>query len=127
MPRAPSRLLAAALVGGLLTFATAAAQTGGGYDLGWWSVEGGAGVSLGGDFSLTGVAGQADASVVMTGGGFALTGGFMSGGDSRQRAVLIYLPSACRADPCGASSDELEASDLSTSNLATSGQAEPEQ
>ncbi len=51
------------------------AQTGGGFDLSFSSVDGGGTTSTGDSFSLTGVAGQADA-VTSTGGNFALGGGF---------------------------------------------------
>jgi len=62
-----------------LSMATAAyAQSGGGFDLSWSSIDGGgATFSTGGGFELGGTIGQPDASVtVMTGGAFELTGGF---------------------------------------------------
>ena len=55
---------------------TALAQTGGGFDLSWSSVDGGGGNSTGGDFALVGTVGQPDASDALTGGEFTLTGGF---------------------------------------------------
>ena len=51
------------------------------FDIPWHTVDGGGGASSSGNFLLTGTIGQADASTVtMTGGGFAVTGGFWSGG-----------------------------------------------
>jgi len=66
----------------ILTAATmlasdARAQSGGGYDLTWWTIDGG-GITFatGGTFDLGGTAGQPDASSALTGGAFRLTGGF---------------------------------------------------
>ena len=56
----------------------AMAQTGGGYDLTWSTIDGGGATSTGGVYAVTGTVGQPDAQVtpVMTGGPFDLTGGF---------------------------------------------------
>jgi hypothetical protein len=53
------------------------AQSGGGYDLSWWTIDGG-GITFatGGTFDLGGTVGQPDASNALTGGAFSLTGGF---------------------------------------------------
>ncbi len=66
-----------------ILFATATsnslAQSGGGYDLTWSTIDGGGTMnSVGGAFALSGTIGQADGQVapVMTGGTFELTGGF---------------------------------------------------
>ena len=66
----------------ILTAATllasdARAQSGGGYDLTWWTIDGG-GITFatGGAFNLGGTAGQPDASSELAGGAFRLTGGF---------------------------------------------------
>jgi hypothetical protein len=49
------------------------------YDLSWYTIDGGGDMwSTGGGFELSGTIGQPDAAAVMTGGGFALTGGFWS-------------------------------------------------
>ena len=53
----------------------ARAQSGGGFDLSWNTIDGGGGKSSGGVFELSGTIGQPDAGV-MTGGTFTLTGGF---------------------------------------------------
>jgi hypothetical protein len=71
------------------------AQTGGGYDLTWSTVDGGgATFSLDGGYSLGGTIGQPDAGM-LTDGGYTLGGGFWGGG------VLvvqhsIYLPTVLR-------------------------------
>ncbi len=55
----------------------ACAQSGGGYDLSWWTIDGG-GVTFatGGSFTMGGTIGQPDASNTLTGGTYSLTGGF---------------------------------------------------
>ena len=47
----------------------------GGFDLTWFTVDGGGGTSSGGDFVLSGTIGQPDAGD-LAGGGFTLRGGF---------------------------------------------------
>ncbi|MCS7301409.1 MAG: hypothetical protein NZ556_07640 [Fimbriimonadales bacterium] len=63
----------------LLSLMCANAQSGGGYDLTWWTIDGG-GVTFatGGTFNLGGTAGQLDATRLdeLQGGDFRLTGGF---------------------------------------------------
>jgi hypothetical protein len=61
----------------LLCLLGASAQSGGGYDLSWWTIDGG-GITfaVGGTFNLGGTVGQPDASNLLTGGGYSLTGGF---------------------------------------------------
>jgi hypothetical protein len=49
------------------------------YSIDWFTIDGGAGTSTGGPYSLTGTIGQSDANQqVMTGGNFSLSGGFWS-------------------------------------------------
>jgi len=61
----------------LLGMMSANAQSGGSYDLSWWTIDGG-GVTFatGGAFTLGATIGQSDASNALTGGAFSLTGGF---------------------------------------------------
>jgi hypothetical protein len=68
---------------------TVLAQSGGSYDLTWNTVDGGgATFSTGGSYSLGGTIGQADAST-LSGGTYALAGGFWGG----VAAMFgIYLP-----------------------------------
>ncbi len=69
------------------------AQTGGGYDLTWSTMDGGGDMfSTGGSYSLGGTIGQPDAGA-WSGGGHILAGGFWSGGASQYR---IYLPVVLR-------------------------------
>ena len=63
----------------LLAASAALAQSGGGFDLTWSTIDGGGAMnSSGGTFSLSGTVGQPDAQVapVMAGAGYELTGGF---------------------------------------------------
>lgn len=53
---------------------TAHAQSGGAFDLNWFTFDGG-GPSSGGSFSLNGTSGQPEAGT-MSGGNYSLTGGF---------------------------------------------------
>ncbi|HTY86997.1 MAG TPA: hypothetical protein VMB80_05995 [Candidatus Acidoferrum sp.] len=46
------------------------------YSINWFTIDGGGGTSTGGMYSVSGTIGQADAGAQMTGGNFALTGGF---------------------------------------------------
>jgi len=68
------------------------AQTGGGYDLSWSTVDGGGGASSGGSYLLSGTVGQPDAGTV-TGGAWTLMGGFWSSAAARYQ---IYLPIVLR-------------------------------
>jgi hypothetical protein len=56
------------------------AQSGGGYDLTWNSIDGGGMIeSTGGTFSLSGTIGQPDVGVVLGGGAYSLVGDFWAG------------------------------------------------
>ena len=65
------------------------AQSGGGYDLSWSTVDGGGTESSGGSYTLTGTAGQPDAGGVHSGGGYGLVGGFWAA-----TAVVSVSPTA---------------------------------
>lgn len=68
---------------------TASAQSGGGYDLTWNTIDGGgATFSTGGSYSLGGTIGQPDAGS-MSGGTYQLAGGFWGGSSINSK---IYLP-----------------------------------
>jgi hypothetical protein len=78
----------------LLSAGLTRAQSGGGYDLTWSSVDGGGAMwSTDGSYSLGGTAGQPDAGP-LTGGGYTLVGGFWSGGLFGQ---WVYLPLVLRS------------------------------
>jgi hypothetical protein len=80
--------LAAALVLWLLASPPAFAQTGGGYDLTWSTIDAGGSMSSGGGYSLSGTIGQPDAGA-WNGGGYVLRGGFWAGGAYQ---YPVYLP-----------------------------------
>lgn len=48
------------------------------YSIDWHKIAGGGGTSTNGQFALSGTIGQPDASGMMTGGSYSLTGGFWS-------------------------------------------------
>ena len=76
-------LLAALLLcgGGVLAQTRSGASTGinTGFDLTWWTVDGGGGTVNGGGYTLMGTAGQADAGPALTGGSYTLAGGYWVG------------------------------------------------
>ena len=81
------------LLGLLLLTGIALAQSGGGYDLSWSTVDGGGHTSSsGGGYTLGGTAGQPDAGV-LSDGSYTLVGGFW-GGAAQYR---IYLPLVLKA------------------------------
>jgi hypothetical protein len=79
----------------LLLVAVALAQSGG-YDLSWWTVDGGGGTLAGGSYTLSGTAGQPDAAV-WQGDGYTLSGGFWGG--AGPAAYDVYLPLVLRNYP----------------------------
>ncbi len=81
-------LLGAVLGLSLATVGVVWAQTGGGYDLTWWTVDGGGGAASGGSYTLTGTAGQPDAGTV-SGGGYTLYSGFWAGGGGGSACVPL--------------------------------------
>ncbi len=60
----------------------------------WWTVDGGGGLSQGGNYTLLGTSGQPDASA-MSAGGYTLHGGFWPGGALLEQ-VELYLPLVMR-------------------------------
>jgi hypothetical protein len=74
----------------LLIVSIAVAQTGGGYDLTWSTVDGGGGTVNGGAYTLDGTLGQFDAGV-MSGGAYTLSGGFWNG-PAALAQFRVYLP-----------------------------------
>jgi hypothetical protein len=74
----------------------ALAQSGDGYDL-TWNTVGGGGItfSTGGGYSLGGTIGQPDASAALSGGSYALAGGFWGGvtsDDITPTSTVTYIP-----------------------------------
>ena len=80
--------LAALLVALSVSNATTSAQSGGGCDLSWSTIDGGGGSSSGGGYSLSGTIGQPDAGV-LSGAWYTLNGGFWSGASAYYR---VFLP-----------------------------------
>jgi len=70
----------------LLGFALSA-QAAASYSIDWFTIDGGGGTSSGGNYSLSGTIGQPDAGR-MTGGSYAIDGGFWGG------AVSFFVPAA---------------------------------
>jgi len=68
----------------------------GGYELSWWTVDGGGQTySVGGGYELGGTIGQPDAGV-LAGGGYTLGGGFWRGGAVALPPFRVYLPIVLR-------------------------------
>ncbi len=64
------------------------AQTGNGYDLTWWTVDSGGGISSNNGYELDGTVGQPDAGFASSGTGYTLAGGFLSDNNPPN----LYLP-----------------------------------
>jgi hypothetical protein len=86
-------LLLLALLLALLTPGVQA-QSGDGYDLTWWTVDGGGDALEADGLALMGTVGQPDTGPALTGGGFTLTGGFWPG--SLALSHHVYLPMVLR-------------------------------
>ena len=75
----------------VLVVSVAVAQTGGDYDLSWWTVDGGGDTSTGGSYTLSGAVGQPDAGTLKS-GGYTVAGGFFAGESSTNLNRNVYLP-----------------------------------
>jgi len=98
-PSRVGRRVVLALVSCLLLLASSLvlAQSGGEYDLSWSTVDGGGWTfSTGGVYVLGGTAGQPDAGL-MTGGEYAVGGGFWGGGAVAAAGNAIYCPLVMRS------------------------------
>ena len=94
-PILPNRAIGAiVVVAVVLIVVSGAALAQGGYDLSWWTVDGGGDTfSTGSGYSLGGTGGQPDAGPAMSGTGYLLTGGFWPAGAAPYR---VYLPLVLR-------------------------------
>jgi hypothetical protein len=72
-----------------LTVAGVRAQDG--YDLTWWTADGGGGRSSTAGYTVSGIAGQADAAT-WSDGAYTLVGGFWAGDRSAGAGHAVYLP-----------------------------------
>lgn len=70
----------------------ASAQTGGSYDLSWFTVDSSQTIT-GDTYQLDGSVGQADASTIQSGGQFELSGGFWQVGQQNPTAVTLEVVS----------------------------------
>jgi len=66
-----------------------AAARANGYSIERWTLDNGGGISSAGVYSLAGTIGQLDASTVMTGGTYSLTGGYWGATGSTHK---VFLP-----------------------------------
>jgi hypothetical protein len=84
----------------LLIASVTLAQTGNGYDLTWWTVDGGGDRVSDGIYTLMGTAGQPEPGPILTGGDYALLSGFWPGGGATAPAPVrtIYLPLVGRSN-----------------------------
>jgi hypothetical protein len=84
-------VLLALLVGGLLLTTTVLTASSQGYDLSWWTVDGGSAIlRIEGGYALSGTIGQPDAGT-LAGSDYSLRGGFWAGGELTA-VYRIYLP-----------------------------------
>jgi len=81
-------LLVLIIASALFTGVSASTQSG--FDIDWWTVDGGGGASEGRGYSLSGTIGQPD-GVVSMGGAFALSSGFWDGGERILSYPFQYL------------------------------------
>lgn len=89
-------LLVLALVAFLSAGALAAVEAG--FDLSWWTVDGGGGTASGAGYQVSGTLGQPDAGPALSAGGYQLTGGYWSGaaGPGGSGSSQLYLPVVIR-------------------------------
>jgi hypothetical protein len=84
------------------SLAPARAGAGAGYDLSWWTVDGGGSAMAGGagsgTYTLTGTSGQPDAGILAQ-SPYLLAGGFWGRGELTEARHHVYLPLVLRAQP----------------------------
>jgi len=84
--------LAALLILVLALAAGTALAGANGFDISWFTVDGGGGESSGGPYTLSGTAGQHDAGYALSGGDYTLAGGFWGAGAETLFQRPLYLP-----------------------------------
>ena len=90
----PGKLLLLLLLVLMIGSGSVIASSGGLFDLSWDTIDSGGGTSSGSSYALSGTVGQADASEPLSGGSYALTGGFWAGVGGGEWSV--YLPMIVR-------------------------------
>jgi hypothetical protein len=78
----------------LLPLPAARSRADDGYELAWFTVDGGGGRSSGGAYALSGTIGQFDAGAQVAGGEYSLVGGFWAG--TTRRLYPLHLPLVLR-------------------------------
>ncbi|RMF38283.1 MAG: hypothetical protein D6759_01185 [Chloroflexi bacterium] len=86
-------LLMVMLIALLVVGSVAHAQGSSGYDLSWWTADGGGGTLSNGSYALSGTIGQPDAGTTLTNGNYTLVGGFWGAGAA---GYQVYLPVVLR-------------------------------
>ena len=79
----------------LMASSLALAQSGGGYELTWTSIDAGGGAMTGGAYSLVSSIGQPEAGATQSGGGYSLNGGVVDAGSSGATTPVgqrVYVP-----------------------------------
>ena len=90
------RIVVMLVVGFTLTVSGLALALSGGFDLSWFSIDGGGGVSNAGGYALSGTIGQADAGA-SSGARYKLAGGFWPDSIPRNLGMQnVYLPVVMR-------------------------------
>jgi hypothetical protein len=94
------------------------------YSIDWHTIDGGGGMSTGGDYSLVGSIGQHDADTVAVGGDYTLSGGFWPGGPTLALCFVNFEDFAQLAmywldGPCDASNNWCGGADLDSSGDVT--------
>ena len=79
----------------------ALAQSGDGYDLIWWTVDGGGGTisESGSGYTLIGTVGQPEPGPALTDGSYTLIGGFWQGRVASAEEYKTYLPLILKSYP----------------------------
>ncbi len=90
----PNKMMVILIALAMLLLLALGATAQSGYEVDWWTVDGGGYTwSEGGGYFLGGTVGQPDAEV-LSGGGYTLAGGFWGGGAAARYGV--YLPLTLR-------------------------------
>jgi hypothetical protein len=99
MMKRTTSILLVILLGGLLLTSTAQTFSLEGYNLSWWTVDGGGRMrSIEDGYSLSGTIGQPDAGLLAS-GDYSLGGGFWAPGVVTGEMHRVYLPVVLRQSP----------------------------